>query len=211
MTYFTKQAIEKEFSNEVRSYLECGFIIATENMSGNCNSNVKYIDFVDPRDNSYLTRIWLIFEKVFNTTGVVIQVNQYTEEDGYEHGVARYYPTDGGVFEIVKEFYVIDERKDIFTDDREEVYKANQLRESRYVNKVHDNLEIPYGGKIMDVKSLSKKTLLSIIDRVKQNYGCKRANESNITSIKLYKDSKGKLYSKIEYEVGKQSGSIRLK
>jgi hypothetical protein len=207
MTVINFNQINQRFTNEVLCYINKGYVISTNTMGGTSGECATYVDLVNPADKSYLLRVWK--ERVRTSSNeyvVLIQINKYTKEDGYE--IDRYsalYSDDGAVVNKIK-YYEINRQKGIFTDSKEEFEGILCKQNERFTRKYCTQK----CTKEINLFNLPHMFIDDIIERIRQVYGCKRANGSCIKSVKMSKDHKNKLYAIVSYKCGNHEGTINL-
>lgn len=200
--------INAEYTKLVNQYIMCGYIIRPNGMSSCYTNEVCHIDFVDPADKYKLIRLWMakhsgLFNDEFHCMSTLtIFVKQYVINPEYDHESLW---MGDGIQLYSKKFYCIDEYKKVYETNDEIVKSISELRTKRYMQR-------PYKGsysKHIDVTKLSDKFVKRIVDRIHENYGCKRAKADSIKEVVLNLNS-NKLIARIDWRFNTRSGSIVL-
>ena len=198
--------INAEYTNLVNQYIVNGYIIRPNK---SCYTNeVCHIDFIDPADKYKLIRLWmarnsgLFNDELHGMSMLTIFVKQYVINPKYDHESLW---MEDGILLYSKKFYAIDEYKNVYETSYDTAKSISELRAKRYMQR-------PQKGnysKHIDVTKLSDKFVKRIVDRIHENYGCKRAKADSIKEVVLNLNS-NKLIARVNWKFNTRSGSIVL-
>ena len=195
MTVFLKRDINVAFNNMMNKYLNDGYIV---DMLG--NTTAHSVDLIKPYDKSHFIRIWLL--NTYEHVDIPFFKNKYMSAEVLRLAAVKYnnindiqsnVATIATLATECKVFYKYD---DIYVDSLEEFNTILILRDYRIRNAIKDKLKSSV--RKIDKKSLTPKFIDSIMKRVNNIKGFKRAHADCIDSVEVLRDSStGKRWARI--------------
>lgn len=199
--------INAEYTKFVRHYINAGYIINHNDMRSVHYNELCHIDFINSNDKCKLIRIWMSKRHKWNyqfsiASTINIIVKQYTINPEYNN---KSLWMEDGITLYEKKFYEVDEYKKIYETELDTIKLINELRKKRYTQRSQKDSY----SKHIDVTKLSDKFVKRIVDRIHENYGCKRAKADSIKEVILSLNS-NRLVARVNWKFNTRSGSIVL-
>lgn len=178
---FTIADIVKEFNSTVESFLKEGYTISPLTMRSTFSYSISYVDLVDLKEPNHVLRVWLNTSYVRRTNyeyvdTLAITVKKYSCSDALK--IQSIYISD--VDPIINKIYYTIVKDKVFSDSMDEINRIEELRTKRcakFTRKSGTNkTEI-------DISKLPDKFIDSIMRRVNNIRGFKRANATCIKEI----------------------------
>jgi hypothetical protein len=213
MSVIGTNSFNKLYSEEIKRYLDDGYhIVPPIGGMRSHSSAIVYTDFMNDRERSHVTRIWLIeSSKRINDyycdcTSIVIRKYKIPS-DSYR----TLWPDDGD-FISRKDYYIIlrNNRKRAYTDSAEEFCACMEKQRDR--DKVKKELEST--SRDIGLKRLPPDFIDNLMERVNQLQGFKKATSLCIKRVYLYHDTdyrdgrKLRLNAKVEVEFNGKHRSL---
>lgn len=205
---FNFNDINSEYTKILTSYLNKGYVIRSNDMRSVHNHELCHIDLTNPKLPNTVIRLWMIRSQANITddfsgyiSTIEIRVKEY-----YTYSKRSYvslWLEDGDLINSIT-FYEL--KEGIYENDLEDVLKIIKLRNHRRINKYVCKSNM----KIFNVENLPTSFVTSVLERIHQNYGCKRATIKCIKSVVLNKDCHNKFYATIDWTHNKHSGIITI-
>lgn len=214
MAIVTANHINSVFSNIINDYMNKGYVISTDTMSGCFSGEICHIDLKHNDKPDEMIRVWLLkdySEKLQASHSysyidmITISARKYNLHSGrshwYDNGEQIGTPV---IFYKVKE----NEKCHAYTDSLDECKSIIDLREERFDrNYIQRNVR-----KDLDLNKVSINVKDLIINRIREVPGAKRAKGYDcIKRISLNKDSNNRLYCESYWEFNNRSGKVILK
>lgn len=200
--------INSEYTKIISKYINNGYIIIHNNMNTVYNNVLCFIDLVHPKNTNTLIRVWMFksyedlseFENSEVST-LIISTKQYNINNNIE----PVWLVDGIVLDELK-LYEVDQ--DTYTYDLDFIRKVVNLKNKRKAIKPKSFINC---RKHFSVSKLPNNFTSKIVERIHQNYGCKRAKSDSIKEVYIIKDSNSKLEAVVSWKYRNHEGLIRLK
>jgi len=172
------------YSDFIKDYLNKGYVISPLNIGNSFSSAVTYLDLINPKEKNMTYRVWLKNTYSKGHDFLKIEVRQYDKK--IYRGTL--WPDEGTVVNE-KSFFIISKKKDVYTDDEDEVARINKCRSDR--RTLHESLEnLSYkNGRRLRIDKLPADFIDNIMARINRVRGFKRANATCINAVVLYKES----------------------
>lgn len=211
--------LNSHFNKIIAEYLNKGFELSPFTHDGTFSDVDTYMDIKDPKDKNHVYRVWVIKgrTKLYNSPRyaysdtATIRVKKYV----YNKQWQTMWPNDGETISE-KVFYVVESGK-VYTDSLEEACEIHRKQRERYSRKQI----IPFTDEdyrhSLPIDKLPESFIDSIMAKINQVRGFKRASASCIKNVILYKDRiylrngyRYDLKAAVYYEFNGKSGRIYL-
>lgn len=177
----TIAGVIKEFNSIVESYLKEGYTILPLTMRSTLSGAVSYVDLVNLKEPNHVLRVWLStsYARRVNYEYVdtlSITVKRYRCDDALK--IQSIYLTD--VDPIVNKIYYTVVKDKVFSDSMDEINRIEELRTKRSAKSIR---KTGTNKKEIDISKLPDKFIDSIMSRVNNIRGFKRANATCIREV----------------------------
>ena len=185
----TQSGMDSVFTDYILKYIEQGYKLHPFTMHGS-QGEIARVDLVHPHDKKLITRIWMIddwngeYERILPTRRIVVK--QYTLESPYDN-FAILWLSQGTELES-KDFYEIEKDRS-YTTHKSVALKIGKLRGKRFIEKL--KVDKLCREKTIDIDKLPDSLKESILNRIRSERGCKKANLHCVKSIKFVPRSSG--------------------
>jgi hypothetical protein len=224
MSILTAKDIAKYFNDIVAFYMSKGYAISPFTESG-----YPHVDLVKPNDLNHVLRVWMAtktekvgthwWQSVENVTIVVKK---------YEKGInftSPYYENDylsineGSIVGNEKHFYMFKESYSKHKNSKRKTYSDDLNEATRLVNLANNRKSNAYdlqscydNSRAVATNKLPSNFVDSIMERINNKHGFKRATASCITEVVIYKDLYSKkLQAAVRFKYKDKSESIILR
>lgn len=209
--------INKQYTDIIEDYLSKGYVVSPATCGGSFGGEHGHIDLIklNAKKNDDIVRVWMLSDyvqvgrKYNHVDAINLAVRKY-KWSGEFNNIHTLWP-DGGELVSEKKFYAI-RNNHCYTDDINEAAARDELNFNRYCNRHVSDGSI----RTINVNKLSDRFINSMMNRLTNIKGFKRARGNCITGVRIYKDisstkSSGKIEAYVDFDFNGKKATLHLK
>lgn len=209
------------FNAVIYKFMMDGYVVSPFTSNGSYSDVTSFVDMIKPNDNSHIIRIWLHAGMIKNDNYdfhfidiMSICVKKYCKDSGYDgkSNINQTFWFNKGECIFEKVFYQIanrDNRK-VYAYCIEDSNKYTEISYNRRNARSCIDTTASFYSKEIQINKLSNKFINSVMDKIHNTRGFKRANADCINKVILKRNGFGKLSANIFYNFNDKSGVISL-
>lgn len=207
---FTANDINSEYTNIVAKYLNDGYVIDSSHMGSSYTNVLCYVDLYNNKDRKHFIRVWKYksTEKKYKEDSVRHFLGVHTvciAVKQYDHRILTAWLESGDTL-YEKKFYELKDNQ-AYETDMDRIREIDNIRNERWHSNFH-NYDV---RKLVDTHKLSNEFVTNMVNRVRKNYGCKKATSDCIKEVEINKQYGCRLCGYVRWSFNNRSGIITLK
>lgn len=211
---FKKNDLNAEYTKIISNYLSEGYIIRPKDMASVHTDEICHIDFMKQNNPRKVIRVWMVnscklpkIEKEISSTINTKIISLIVKEYDVTPNISKSLWLKDGTTISESNFFEITEG--IYESDYTKFVEISNLRLQRSIARYSSCNEFKK-RKLFNVDKLPKSFVKSIVERIRKNYGCKRATADSIIRVELIKDYDSKLLANVNWTFKTHNGCIVL-